>query len=82
MQENSDSVKSTIILDEEVINLEKHRLANPSYFPCYIQLNETTAVPALFTQHEIDVAMKRASNNTEDFGDAAEEKSWLERIFR
>jgi len=82
MQQPHTPVESTIILNEEVVNLEKHQLANPSYFPCYVQKNDDSKVPALFTQREIEVAIDRARKNMEDLGEASEEElSWFERIF-
>lgn len=82
MQENTTPVQSIILLKEEVVNLEKHQLANPSYFPCYVQKKDDSKVPALFTQREIELAVDRAKKNMEDLGEASEEEiSWVERIF-
>ena len=83
MKHNDAPVTSHINLNEEVENLERYRTANPSYFPCYVCNTDGTVVPALFTQHEIDLAISRANKNLEDLGPkgAEEEVSWIAHIF-
>lgn len=78
---SDNQITSTIILAEEVENLEKHRLANSTYFPCYIKVSEDSTVPALFTKHELDNAMTRAKKNPEDIGEYEDDSSWLANIF-
>lgn len=67
---------------EEVENLERHRLANPTYFPSYVKMKDEQLMPALFTEREIMVAVERGKKNPEDIGEqTVEEKTWLESIF-
>jgi hypothetical protein len=79
MKTNNSPVESVIDLNEEVENLERYRSANPSYFPCYVKLIDNTVSPALFTKHEISVALERANKNLEDLG--PQDLSWFEQVF-
>jgi len=82
MTDQREPIASIMDMNEEVENLEQHRLANATYFPCYINTKDDTVAPALFTERELQVAMDRARKNPEDItSQYEEEKTWLESIF-
>ncbi len=58
--------KSIVYLSNIIDNKNPHRLANSEYYLVYISDDEWTLLPALFTRHEIGVALNRALKNPED----------------
>lgn len=59
------NVKSKIDLFEAQKNKEKKPMEDSVYFPVMIVKGQES-YPALFTKHQIDVAIERADKNPED----------------
>ena len=55
-------IKSNLDMEEVVENTERKFGSNLEYYPCLINKE----IVALFTEHEIEIAMKRAARNPED----------------
>ena len=85
------SVKSRIFTSEAVTNTVRHAAADTVYLVAYVELQDGTLKPALFTDGELQKAMARAAKNPEDLQPpylepapveiTAEQKSWLARLF-
>ena len=71
-------VQSELKLTERVNNKDRVFGANRNYFPCYVEREDGTVVPALFTRSAIEAAVLRATKNPED---VPEKASWLDNIF-
>ena len=72
-------MESKIFLVERVENKQRKFGANMVYFPSTIRTLTGDEVQALFTKKQIEVAIKRAEKNTEDFDD--EKAGFWSRIF-
>ena len=85
------SVKSRLFVTESVENTSPHAKADKNYFVVYVQLENGVLLPALFTDADLQKALKRAEKNPEDVlppylepVDVAvtpEQKSWLSKLF-
>jgi len=71
-------VKSIVYLREKVQNQDRAFGSALSYYPAYVELEDKTLVPALFTLPAIHEAVQRAQKNPEDVG---ERENFVERIF-
>ena len=60
------NIKSRIFANEVVDNTNPRAKADKTYVAAYIQLEDGTLVPALFTDGDIQKATKRATANKED----------------
>jgi len=72
-------VEGLLLVEEKVENKERTFGSCEEYFPCYIELENGTKIPALFTRGQIDVATDRARRNEEDI--EAPKESFLGSIF-
>lgn len=70
-------MKSKIYLDELVDNKDHVFGETSEYYPAEIITDDGYEVRALFTKSQIDVAIKRATTNDEDFP----KKSFLDFLF-
>ena len=70
-------MKSKIEMSESVNNKDRKFGSWKTYFPAKIKLADGTEIKALFTMSQLNVAMERASKNTEDF----EEESFWDFLF-
>lgn len=71
-------INSKIFLSEEVENTERKFGSTTRYLPAYIVDEGENEVAAMFTEHEIRVAVERALENPEDMPG---EKGFFERLF-
>lgn len=71
-------IDSKIILEERVPNTDRRFGAQAEYYPVYIEVEDGSLKPALFTKDQISVAMQRATLNTED---VPKRKTFLSFIF-
>lgn len=67
---------SIIKLDEKVDNTERKFGEALEYFPAEVVLEDGTETWAMFTQSEIDGAVKRAMKNKEDIPQSLWESIW------
>jgi len=67
---------SIIKLDEQVDNTERKFGEALEYYPTEIVLKDGTETWAMFTQSEIDTAIKRAAKNREDIPKSLWESIW------
>lgn len=83
------NVKSRIFVNETVTNTNPRAKADKTYVAAYVQLEDGTLVPALFTDGDIQKATKRAAANKEDLPPpyveekvvvTLEQKTWWDRI--
>lgn len=84
------TVKSRIFVTEAVENSKKHAKADDNYFVCYVELENGTLLPALFTDSDLQKAFKRAEKNPEDLLPpyvevedvevTPEQRTWLDKI--
>ena len=84
------SIKSRIYLSEVTENKNPHLKADKTYVVAYLETLEGELVPVLFTDADVQKAIKRAEKNPEDVLPAyvapvAEEvtparKGWLDRL--
>lgn len=84
------SIKSKIFLSEATENKNAHVNADKTYVVAYVQTLEGELLPALFTDADIQKAIKRAAKNPEDVLPAyveppvepitEERKTWLDRL--
>ena len=81
------SIKSRIYLSEVTENQNAHVNADKTYVVAYVETLEGELIPALFTDADMQRAMKRAQKNPEDVAPAyiapevtEERKSWLARL--
>ncbi len=72
-------LNSVIFYDEEVPNKNRKFGSLRSYFPAILKYPDGKEVPMLFTKHDLEQAMERASKNTEDLPikDTPSFLSWL-----
>ena len=85
------SVKSRIFVTEAVENKNRRTKADENYFVAYVQLEDGSLKPALFTDGDLQKAFKRADANAEDIlvpylepvdvEVTEEQKSWLAKLF-
>lgn len=83
-------VKSRIFLNELVDNTNPRARADSTYVVAYVQLDDGSLRPALFTDGDIQKAMKRATANKEDVPPAyfepeaevltTKQKTWLDKV--
>ena len=59
-------VKSNIRKSEQINNKLKKNAALKTYYPVYVTDNEGNSNFALFTEHELNVALNRGEQNPED----------------
>ena len=73
-------IKSEILM-KEVVDNKDHKFGEADqYFPVYVEKEDGTVVAALFTADQIDVAIVRASKNSEDIDPEKDDGglfSWL-----
>lgn len=84
------SVKSRLLLTETVENTNPRARADSTYVAAYVQLDDGSLRPALFTDGDIQKAMKRAVANPEDMPPAYVEpeappvtpaqRTWLDKL--
>ena len=72
-------IKSNIRLEEVVENKNRKFGANLEYYPTIVCRGNGPAVPALFTENEIETAIIRANKNPEDCPE--KEKTFWQSIF-
>lgn len=66
---------STIILREKIENTERKFGSVKAYYPVIV-IDNGRQNPALFTEHEIKVAMARANSNLEDITEEKSKTLW------
>lgn len=71
-------IDSKIILEEMVPNADRRFGSQLEYYPAYIEAEDGSLKPALFTKDQISVAIERATLNSED---VPKRKSFLSFIF-
>jgi len=59
-------IDSKLIVKEMVPNTNRMFGSQAEYFPIYVEQENGDLVPALFTKSQIEVAIKRATQNKED----------------
>jgi len=59
-------IDSKLIVKEMVSNTNRMFGSQAEYFPIYVEQENGDLVPALFTKSQIEVAIKRATQNKED----------------
>ena len=59
-------IDSKLIMNEMVPNTNRMFGSQAEYFPTYVEQENGDLVPALFTKSQIEVAIKRATQNKED----------------
>lgn len=81
------SIKSRIYLSEVTENRDSHANADKTYVVAYLETLEGELVPVLFTDADVQKAVKRAAKNPEDVLPAyiapevtIERKGWLDRL--
>lgn len=84
------SIKSRIFLSEATENQNAHVNADKTYVVAYVQTLEGELLPVLFTDFDIQKAMRRAAKNPEDVLPPYSEpvaapvsetrKSWLDKL--
>ena len=82
------SIKSRIYLNEIVTNTNPRANADRTYVVVYVQLDDGELLPALFTDSDIQKALKRAASNKEDVPEAyepvveatEEQKTWWDKV--
>lgn len=60
------AIKYNIILEEQLDNTERIFGSGVSYYPVYVTKVNGEEVPALFTEDQINIAIRRAERNLED----------------
>lgn len=65
-----------IYVNEMIENKDKHQFANKHYYLVYVVDDLGVSVPALFTEHEVNKAIARASKNPEDCPPRKRTSSW------
>lgn len=85
------SIKSKIYLSEATENKDAHVNADKTYVVAYLETLEGTLLPVLFTDADIQKAIKRAAKNPEDLlppyveepvveVPTPERKTWLDKL--
>lgn len=71
-----------IHLNSLVENKNKHPWANDKYYLVYVVDDAGSSFPALFTEHEVGVALSRAIKNPEDSPPKAKISRWKRKVGR
>jgi len=82
---NTIKVESVIYEDEKVSNQNRRFGSDDEYFPVIFKhrdlSEEEHLIPLLFTRNELEVAMKRAKKNMEDFPTKKPAENFAEWLF-
>lgn len=60
------TIHGKVYIEEKIHNKSRKFGANAVYVPAHVEGPGHCAVPALFTLHELEIAMERATLNPED----------------